>query len=270
MKKQSIFLGISVLLGVFASCSQDYESEELQSNREVVFNTVVSQTRTVTDGKIATFVPDDQIGIFGIKRGGTKMYNQNVPYTYTSENEWTAKPAITFPITGDAVDFYAYYPYGSYESTTFEFTVLADQSADNGYALSDLLLSKNTTSQTSDKSIELQFTHAMAMVEVKPVLSEGSDIEIQTVKLTAVRAATVDLAKQTAAVKTNVQAEEVTLLKVADGVYRAVVPVQTLKGRVLEFVGIDKATNLSALYDYSLTTDKKLVVNSITTFTINL
>ena len=270
MKKQHIFLVMSVLMGVFTSCSQDNEIEDVKADREANFHIGISQTRTVTADKVTTFITDDKIGIFGLKRGGAKLFNNNVPYTYTSDQKWTAKPAITFPITGDEVNFYAYYPYGSYEGTTFDFTVLADQSVENGYAVSDLLMASNTVAQVNDKSIELQFKHVFAMIEVRPVFQEGSNVELQKVKLMAVRTATVDVVQQTAVVKTGVQPEEITLTQIGDGVYRAVVPVQTLKGRIFEFVGVDKATNLSAVYDYTLAADKDLAGNRITTFTINL
>lgn len=284
MRKQFIFLMISALSGIVASCSQDSENELLLDNREVIFNIGVAQTRTLTEGKVTTFVPNDQIGIFGIKRGATKVFNQNVPYTYTTEKEWTAKPAITFPIEGDEVDFYAYYPYGSHESTIFDFTVESNQEIDrvdpddpdadepdiHRYDRSDLLMAKNTVAQLTDKTIRLQFVHAMAMVEVRPVFSVDSSIELNEVKLMAVRTAKVDLLSQTAVVKADVKAEAIILQKVSEGVYRGVVPVQTLKGRILEFGGIDKATNLTVFYQYSLSSDKKLVSNAVTSFTVNL
>lgn len=270
MRKQLIYLIMAVSVGGFSSCNNGYENDFEENNREIDFRINISHTRTVTEEKVTTFVPEDRIGIFGIERGGTKVFNKNVEYTYTGENEWTAKPAITFPITGEEVDFYAYYPYGAYESTTFDFTVLTDQSADNGYAISDLLMAKNTTAQLNDEFIALQFTHAMAMIEVKPVFPEGADVELHTVKMTAVRIAEVDIVRQTANVKAGIEAEEITLCKVGEGVYRAVVPVQILKGRILEFAGINKSTGLSAIYDYSLTQEKTLVANSITTFTIHL
>lgn len=143
MKRFNILLVMSALIGSFASCSQDAENELVPSAQVVNFDVNISKTRTVTEGKVTSFVEDDQIGVFGVKRGTSEVLNQNVMYVYTGSGKWLADKSITYPLDNSPINFYAYYPYGDHLTTNFDFTVLSDQSKDNGYEQSDLLVAKN-------------------------------------------------------------------------------------------------------------------------------
>ena len=97
MKRFNILLVMSAFIGSFTSCSQDAENELVPSAKVVNFDVNISKTRTVTEGKVTSFVEDDQIGVFGVKRGASEVLNQNVMYAYTGNGKWLADKSITYP-----------------------------------------------------------------------------------------------------------------------------------------------------------------------------
>ena len=151
MKKQYILMGATmVFAALFASCSQENIIDEAfsQSEKEIIFDLGISQTRTVTIDKKTSFEDGDHVGIYGLKRGATEVLHDNLDYHYTADNgKWVAEYSITFPIDGSELNFYAYYPYNAdLEGTSFDFSVSQDQSKE-GYNQSDLLLEINSISQ---------------------------------------------------------------------------------------------------------------------------
>lgn len=265
MKKQ--YRRIMGLLCVFAamaaSCSQELVEDALvQDGKEVVFNFGISQTRTLTEGKKTVFIDNDEIGIVGLKRGTEDVIHKNLNYQYAG-GKWGAEYSITFPVDGSTLNFYAYYPFvANLESTTFDFTVAADQSVAGGYNQSDLLLAKNETANVEDTSITLTFVHKLALVEANVILPAGAEIE--SVSLRAKRTATVDLLNQIAVVKADADAEFVTMAK-AENVFRAVVPAQSVEsGKMFRVLTTD-----GGAYWYKTIVSEELVENKITTFTID-
>ena len=167
------------------------------------------------------------------------------------------------------INFYAYYPYGDHPTTNFDFTVLSDQSKDNGYAQSDLLVAKNEKALPGEGAVSLQFGHMMAQIEVKPALPDGVTLT-SVALLNVLTGSSVDLINQTATTKTDASASlsTITLMKAGD-VYRGVLPKQTLAGRIFEFVGINEAGQ-KVMFDYTLENATALTANKITLFEINL
>ena len=269
MKRFNILLVMSALIGSFASCSQDAENELVPSAQVVNFDVNISKTRIVTEGKVTSFVEDDQIGVFGVKRGASEVLNQNVMYAYTGSGKWLADKSITYPLDNSPINFYAYYPYGDHPTTNFDFTVLSDQSKDNGYAQSDLLVAKNEKALPGEGAVSLQFGHMMAQIEVKPALPDGVTLT-SVALLNVLTGSSVDLINQTATTKTDASASlsTITLMKAGD-VYRGVLPKQTLAGRIFEFVGINEAGQ-KVMFDYTLENATALTANKITLFEINL
>lgn len=269
MKRFNILLVMSALIGSFTSCSQDTENDFVPSAQVVNFDVNISKTRTVTEGKVTSFIEDDQIGVFGMKRGTTEILNPNVKYAYTDNGKWLADKSITYPLDNSPINFYAYYPYGDYQTTHFDFVISSDQSKDNGYEQSDLLLAKNEEALPGDGAVSLQFKHLMAMIEVKPVLPNGVTLTAVTL-LHAATTSSVDLINQTVITKGDASAplSSITLMKVGD-VYRGVLPEQTLTGRIFEFIGVNEAGQ-KVMFDYTLENSVTLTINKITPFEIIL
>ena len=134
-----------------------------------------TNTRTITtqDGNNRTIAwrQGDQVGIFAVNADGTPQNNCKYIYDGT---EWKAEnigDAITLT-NGENYSFYAYYPYAeNITVTTASLNVLPDQSAtqsegNSNYDLSDILISKVDESTYNGASINLNYSHAYAMVEV--------------------------------------------------------------------------------------------------------
>lgn len=272
-------IGMATLLAaLLGSCSQnamDDSIPEAKGKKIDLITQIVPTTRTSTTGMKTIFMEGDQIGVFGLSREDASTINSNLKYQLNNNN-WGTEAPIVLPIDGSNVNFYAYYPYMDSEnaSTTFDFSVDRDQ-ATNGYNTSDLLLAKNdkiVTSETNESSaIELSFAHAFALVEVDVTLPEG--VTPEKVTLTAYPTATVDLVAQTATVNTETEEivdeapvkvgqVEISLAK-ADGKFRCVVPVQTIKGKCIRITGSNGAP-----YWYTADADVSLEANKLNTFTV--
>ena len=177
--------------------------------------------------------------------------------------------SITYPLDNSPINFYAYYPYGDHSTTNFDFTVLSDQSKDNGYEQSDLLVAKNEKALPGEGAVSLQFGHMMARIEVKPVLPDGVTLT-SVALLNVLTGSSVDLINQTVTTKTDASASlsTITLMKAGD-VYRGVLPEQALTGRIFEFVGVN-AAGQKIMFDYTLENATTLTTNKITPFEISL
>lgn len=275
-------IGMATLLAaLLGSCSQnamDDSIPEAKGKKIDLITQIVPTTRTSTTGMKTIFMEGDQIGVFGLARkDASTILNSNLKYQLNNNN-WGTEAPIILPIDGSDVNFYAYYPFVEMGSenvnTTFDFSVDADQ-ATNGYNSSDLLLAKNESIVTSEAdestAIELSFAHAFALVEVEANLPEG--VTPEKVTLTAYPTATVDLVAQTATV--NTEAEEIVdeapvkvgqveiSLAKADGKFRCVVPVQTIKGKCIRITGSNGAP-----YWYTADADVSLEANKLNTFTV--
>lgn len=265
MKKQNILIGAVWATVLLASCAQETIEESVPSNigKEVKFSIGISPlSRTITVGKKTSFVENDKLGIFEIKREGANIIQSNLEYTY-QDSKWNSGSSITFPIDGSAVNFYAYYPFAaSVGAITFEHQVAQDQSVEGGYDRSDLLLAKHETSTTSDTEIVLRFAHQLALVEVSPNLPEGK--RCASVEIRVKRTATVDLVTQSVAVKEG-ETTELVRMKQDGDVFRAVLPAQTsLVGNFIRVVAED-----GSMYWHRTTVGVDLPANRISTFTVN-
>lgn len=136
-------------------------------------------TRVATDTKFNnTWENGDEIGIFAVNHGeqlaALGNYIHNVKLTHT-DGAWTASEEIYWPVGGKKLDFYAYYPYNETVSapTAIAFSVHSDQSATtniggtekSSYSLSGLLTAK-AEKRGKGETVQLSFTHALAMVQV--------------------------------------------------------------------------------------------------------
>lgn len=281
-------IGMATLLAaLLGSCSQnamDDSIPEAKGKQIDLITQIVPTTRTATTGMKTVFTEGDQIGVFGLAReDASTILNSNLKYQLN--NNWGTETPIILPIDGSNVNFYAYYPYMDSEnaSTTFDFSVDRDQ-ATNGYNNSDLLLAKNENIVTSEANestaIELSFAHAFALVEVEANLPEG--VTPEKVILKAFNLAEVDLVAQKATVITegkivvegevdeegnevtkDIEEIEISLQKQADGKFRCVVPVQTIKGKCIRITGSNGAP-----YWYTADAEVALEANKLNTFTV--
>lgn len=200
-------------------------SEQLASNQggDVKFTMGIEGTSAsrvaMEDGSYqASFESTNAVGIF-VKE--VASYS-NLEYTYNG-SAWTG---ATVNVPADGVyTYYAYYPYAaSATSTAIAAEVSADQET-GGYLANDYLMA-NLTADAGQANVDLQFTHALSLVEV--TLSGPN----------AAEDAVVTLSNMTTDATINLEADDVipgekkanvTMDKLAASMkYRAIVPEQTI------------------------------------------
>lgn len=271
MKKQNILmLAVFSLITGFTSCSESIINDSFQQiEKEIVFNFGISQlTRTSTSIHRKTlFIDNDQIGVWGIKREGTDIVHENLKYEYNKEsNEWTAERSITFPVDGSDLDFYAYYPYNmNMESAVFDFSVAQNQSLEEEYNRSDLLIAMNKEATMENTSIVLTFSHQLVLVEAEIILPQ--DQILSKVDICAKKTVTVNLLESTTTLKESEATEYITMLKVEEekDIFRAILPAQMVdKGKLFRIITTD-----GTVYWYKATEKMNFEVNKVTTFSVD-
>ncbi len=194
------------------------------------------------------------MGIFAVSDDGT---HDNCKYTYDG-TEWKAVN-ITDAIAledGKEYTFYAYYPYTEgVTATVAGMNVSADQSftesaTNSNYDLSDVLISKTEKSAYSGAAINLNYSHAYAMVEVLVAGDKIGDTAPQKIVLKdVVTDANINLVSQT--ITTTAQKQDVVMAYVESTentdtyLYRAIVPEQTIAqgSTLLEVYGVNGGKN---------------------------
>lgn len=207
-------------------------SEQIASNQggDVKFTMGIEGTSAsrvaMEDGSYqASFESTNAVGIF-VKE--VDSYS-NLEYTYNG-NAWTG---ATVNVPADGVyTYYAYYPYAaSATSTAIAAEVSADQET-GGYLANDYLMANYLTATPGQANVDLQFTHALSLVEV--TLSGPNAAEDAVVALSNMTTdATINLEASTVTpgqTKGNVTMDNLTTAMK----YRAIVPEQTVtKGTAL-------------------------------------
>ena len=201
-------------------------SEQIASNQggDVKFTMGIEGTSAsrvaMEDGSYqASFESTNAVGIF-VKE--VDSYS-NLEYTYNG-NAWTG---ATVNVPADGVyTYYAYYPYAaSATSTAIAAEVSADQET-GGYLANDYLMANYLTATPGQANVDLQFTHALSLVEV--TLSGPNAAEDAVVTLSNMTTdATINLEANT--VTPGEKKANVTMDKLAASMkYRAIVPEQTV------------------------------------------
>ncbi|MDL2252240.1 fimbrillin family protein [Odoribacter sp. OttesenSCG-928-J03] len=172
------------------SCSKEdiseYTPNETDHSDEISFKiSFAPQSRVSTDTAFkASWEDGDQIGIFAsVYRSGendtlsskaSENYFNNIRLTYTKATGlWKTGSGIKlrWPANGDALNFYAYYPYhvSATDPTSILFNVAVPHN-DSLYNTNCLLYSKNDNEGKGCKAgnpVLLHFTHALALVQMQ-------------------------------------------------------------------------------------------------------
>lgn len=220
---RKVFLSSMALLAMTA-CNNEL-SEQLASNQggDVKFTMGIEGTSAsrvaMEDGSYqASFESTNAVGIF-VKE--VASYS-NLEYTYNG-SAWTG---ATVNVPADGVyTYYAYYPYAeSATSTAIAAEVSADQET-GGYLANDYLMA-NLAAEAGQANVDLQFTHALSLVEV--TLSGPNAAEDAVVTLSNMTTdATMNLEAST--VTPGEKKANVTMDKLTTSMkYRAIVPEQTV------------------------------------------
>jgi len=128
----------------------------------VAFSAAIRSATRATD---IAFEEGDEISVFATEKNTLQSsnYAQNVKYVYTDALFATSEN-LTYPDEYTYLSFYAVYPYDTYSTPDFTFSVNKDQSSNDTYTQSDLM----TASQVARNQdiVDLTFNHRMAKVVI--------------------------------------------------------------------------------------------------------
>lgn len=188
-------IAASAAIILASSCSSDQVEEPQADNMEIRLRTDVSN---MTLTRAATNIHN---GYFDFVAGEGDDPDQvetihveildafRLPYTFaTSDVSGGMDPVGTppyFPVSGNAVNIYAYYPetVGTVGSTVTcvlpaEFAVQTDQSTTDGYKASDLMYAEPASNPVArtEEAIPLPFTHRLSKI-ILQLKGDGSGIQ---------------------------------------------------------------------------------------------
>lgn len=190
----------------------------------------------------STWQTGDQIGLYVVVNGQSLQasgnYADNIKLTRQSDGSWDTDSGVTlyYPNNGDNLDFYAYYPYNTTMSNpaSIIFNIQANQSQESDYNQSDLLLANNTNIPKSNNAVQLDFGHAMSMIQVEAKRKASVpqfDNSLTVTLKNALPQYTFNLSG-IGTPSTGGTSSDIVMYKITDAgsnyIYRALVPAQTL------------------------------------------
>ena len=190
----------------------------------------VSRTSTPDDGYATTFVEGDEVGIFVYE--GENPVVINAPYKLVAGGKWEAQGEVITAEEGKTYNYYAYYPYNAEvtEATSVSLTVASDQTT--GYTGSDALMAKSENVTAKTTSVQLQYSHAFALVQVSlegNLAASNATVTLQNVYPTAALNLITETAGEASGTLGTVAMKA---CSTNDGTapynYRAIVPAQTI------------------------------------------
>lgn len=210
MKKYFVFAAAVIAL---AACSS--EEENVQTwNGEIRLSAVsVVQTRAAQGIQSTAFDVGEKIDVFINEDGESSSdgYEQPVVYETGTGGVLTTNKTQYYP-QSNGVNIYAVYPSGAagndVNATDVTFAVEEDQSDDNAYKASDLMVgapASNPVSKTSG-TVELTFKHCLSKININISAGDG-------ITETDLQGATVTILNTTNGCTFNVQTGEVTAIK---------------------------------------------------------
>lgn len=156
-----IIFTLSAIVMFAASCDQHIDTPIYESNPDAVaFSAAIMPSTRATD---TAFDSGDMISIYASSKGSLYSSNhaQNVKYTYY-DGIFTTQEELTYPDKNTTLTFYAVYPYGSYTTPDFTFSVNKDQTTHASYTQSDLMTASNQAK--NQEVVDLVFNHNLTKV----------------------------------------------------------------------------------------------------------
>ena len=231
MKKYFVFAAAVIAL---AACSS--EEENVQSwNGEIRLSAVnVVQTRAAQGIQSTAFDEGEKIDVFINENATTPSIEYPQPLVYTSGTGGvlTTSDEQYYP-QSNGVNIFAVYPSGvagtNVNATNVAFAVESDQSEEDAYKASDLMVgapANNPVSKTSG-TVQLTFKHCLSKININISAGDG-------ITETDLQGATVTILNTTTGGTFNVQTGEVT----ANGAQAAATPITAGTLEVREDTGV--------------------------------
>lgn len=241
----------------FSSCSSSGDGEFPQqpdpdtpptARKEIKISTAVNALTRATD---TGFDANDSIGLFVVNCGDGNTGNElkssgnhvdNMRFTYNGT--WTSDSHVYWKDDVTHADFYLYYPYKANigDVRAMPFSVNADQSTENKYKESELLIGATKDVAPTESSVRINVAHALSQMVVVVATGNGFTTESLaaanvSVAINGVKtSATVDIAS--AAVTATGEPKSIKPW-LADGTYKALIVPQTVAETNLITVSVD-------------------------------
>lgn len=239
MKKIMIIMAVALM----SACTKEEHFQQPDSSNIMKFDIVHPGTKATE----TSFENGDRIGLFVVEYDGENQlplqisgnWANNVETTY-SNGIWTTEKKVFW--SENKVDVYGYYPYMDLVSVDEQpFSVALDQNNEGtdgkmgGYEASDFLWAKTAAAEQSQESVALQFRHCMSKFVVR--LVKGADFEGELPNNAVlylhntITEARLDLATGTAVKNGFATPNTITMHKVSNDTYEAIVVPQRLETR---------------------------------------
>ena len=206
--KQFIYIFIPLLIVYLTGCDKDQDDWGSgggnNSSSEIKFDLSIGdgmKTKVTTDLDFkSTWQNNDEVGLFIVKGNGglqaSGNYVDNLKMTRQNDGTWSytlPSGKEYYPNDGDKLSFYAYYPYNvSMNPLNYTSAVPTDQHF-WPYAY-DFLWAKMENISKSSTPVQLQFSHALSMIQVKVGIFDTWDVSLNMFE--AITDYTINLANQ--------------------------------------------------------------------------
>lgn len=218
MKKK--FLAIMCIVAAFASCSKNDTNVTDGDTMKVSIDPTISTKATEL-----SFEENDQIGLTITMDADASTFVENSLMTY-SGSKFTGS-LLWYDNTVATSSLVAYYPYVAGESNPTSFTVNADQTVDQAYTQSDLMIATVSGATPSVDAVSMTFKHSLSRIVVDIDNQSGQDVK--SVKIGgSYSTATLDLSTQSVVADETSSVIEIVAPLWDDNLYKIVIVPQTV------------------------------------------
>ncbi|MDR0954695.1 MAG: fimbrillin family protein [Rikenellaceae bacterium] len=193
MKK--LILGMAVASLIFASCSKETTTAEINENAGIIgFDLSTGKATKAAVSNLTTLTGDtDGFGVYATKSDGGAVPAQvefidNVAYIYNSGEskwEWDGTPQ-EWPNTGASypINFYAYHPVSettlALATLTQQYTISTTMSAQKDLLAANKL---GVTTRPASSNVTLDFKHILSQVKFQIQAGTGMTVELQSIEI---------------------------------------------------------------------------------------
>lgn len=183
--KKYLFFALTAV--AFMACTNDDNEASDNWNGEIRLsssNVAVPVSRSLSqDLQLTQFANDEKVDVFvneNLASGQTAstVYDQPLVCTANGSGGLAFAASQYFPQSGNGVNIYAVYPSGkaTVVDASAGFSIKTDQSSDEDYMASDLMLgvpeSSNPVARTKN-NVNLKFTHKLSKIDITLVVGAG-------------------------------------------------------------------------------------------------
>ena len=155
----------------------DSEIELIENKVPISFSAKITPASTrVVDN---AFEVGDKVGLYATIAGSSldeERYIDNLLLSYGKSKNMIPARDVFYPLEGENLDFYAYYPYSSSAladgETSLHVSVAENQTEDSDFSLSDFLVAKTSNVENATESVQLVFKHKLSKLDIKIVFED--------------------------------------------------------------------------------------------------